>query len=164
MPDLPSPARAAIKFGPANFLRADRRHVRGSNDTSIDSRFRHFAGWLDAVGFKQPSVRRISNDLVVDLIGAYITEVKVGSSLPSTSKGPLGKQSPRNYVVTASQCLDLLMLEPCVIIDPKTASQKQIHLHPYLREIISQHKAWSAPRPKQEPFTIDIFRSLSHSL
>jgi hypothetical protein len=46
MPDLPSPARAAIEFGRANFLGADRGHVRGSNDTSIDSRFRDFAGWL----------------------------------------------------------------------------------------------------------------------
>jgi hypothetical protein len=56
------------------------------------------------------------------------------------------------------------MLQPCVIIDPKIASQKQIHLHPYLREIISQRKAWSVPRPKKEPFTIDMFRSLSPSL
>jgi hypothetical protein len=88
----------------------------------------------------------------------------LGNSLPSTSKGPLGEQSLRNYVIAASQCLDLLMLEPCVIIDPKTANQKQIHLHPYLREIISQRKAWSMPRPKKEPFTIDMFRSLSDSL
>jgi hypothetical protein len=56
------------------------------------------------------------------------------------------------------------MLEPCIIIGPKTANQKQIHLHPYLREIISQRKAWSVPRPKKEPFTIDMFRSLSRSL
>jgi hypothetical protein len=91
-------------------------------------------------------------------------EVKLGKSLPSTSKGPLGEQSQRNYVIAASQCLNLLMLEPCVIIDPKTASQKHSHLHPYLPEIISQRKAWSVPRPKKEPFTIDMFRSLSRSL
>jgi hypothetical protein len=117
-----------------------------------------------AVGFNQQSARRISNDLAVDLIGAYITEVKLGNSFPSTSKGPLGEQSLRNYVIAASQCMGLLMLEPCVIIDPKTASQKQIQLHPYLCEIISQRKAWSVPRPKKEPFTIDMFRSLSCSL
>ena len=130
MPDLPSAARAAIEFGRANFLGTDRGHVRGSNDSSIDSRFRHFASWLDAVGFDQQSARRISSDLAVELIGAYITEVKLSNSLPSTSKGPLGEQSLRNYVIAASQCLELLMLEPCVIIDPKTANQKQIHLHP----------------------------------
>ena len=164
MPDLPSAARAAIEFGRANFLGADRGHVRGSNDSSIDSQFRHFASWLDAVGFDQQSARRISSDLAVDLIGAYITEVKLGHSLPSTSKGPLGEQSLRNYVIAASQCLELLMLEPCVIIGPKTANQKQIHMHPYLREIISQRKTWSVPKPKKEPFTIDMFRSLSNFL
>jgi hypothetical protein len=41
---------------------------------------------------------------------------------------------------------------------------KQVHLHPYLREIIAQRKAWSVPKPKKEPFTIDMFRSLSRSL
>jgi hypothetical protein len=56
------------------------------------------------------------------------------------------------------------MLKPCIIIDPKTANQKQIHLHPYLREIISQRKAWSVPRAKKEPFTIDMFRSLFRTL
>jgi hypothetical protein len=164
MPDLPSPGRAAIEFGRAKFLGADQQHVQGSNDTSIDSRFRRFAGWVDAVGFNQQSARRISSDLAANLIRAYVTEVKLGNSLLSTSKGPLGKQGLRNYVIAASQCLDLLMLEPCVIIDPKTANQKQIHLHPYLREIISQCKAWSVPWPKKEPFTIDMFWSLSSSL
>ena len=148
MPDLPSPARAAIAFGRANFLGANRGHVRESNDTSIDSRLRHFAGWLDTVGFNQQSARRINNDLAIDLIGAYITEVKLGNSLPSTSKAPLGEQSLRNYILAAAQCLNLLMTEPCIIIDPKTANQKQIHLHPYLREIIAQRKAWSVPRLK----------------
>jgi hypothetical protein len=131
---------------------------------SIDSRFRHFASWLDAVGFDKQSAQRINNDLAIDLIGAYITVVKHGNRLASTSKGPLGEQSLRNYVIAASQCLDLLMTEPCVIIDPKTANQKQVHLHPYLREIIAQRKAWSVPRPKKEPFTIDMFRCLAASL
>jgi hypothetical protein len=98
------------------------------------------------------------------LIGAYITEVKLGKSLPSTSKGPLGEQSLRNYIIAAAQCLDLLMTAPCIIIDPKTANQKHVHLHPYLREIISQRKAWSVPRPKKEPFTIDMFRCLANHL
>jgi hypothetical protein len=70
----------------------------------------------------------------------------------------------RNYIIAAAQCLDLLMTAPCIIIDPKTANQKHVHLHPYLREIISQRKAWSVPRPKKEPFTIDMFRSLAEYL
>jgi hypothetical protein len=64
----------------------------------------------------------------------------------------------------ATQCLDLLIDEPCIIIDPKTAKQKQIHLHPYLHEIIAQHKAWSVPCPKKELFTIDMFGCLTAHL
>ncbi len=166
LPDLPSPARAAIQFGRANFLGTDRGHVRESNDTSIDSRFRNFASWLDAVGFNKQSASHISNDPAIDLIGAYITEIRVGQwpSLPTTSKSPLGEQSLRNYILSAAQCLGRLMLVPCVVIDPKTASMKQVHLHPYLREIIAQRKAWSVPKPKKEPFTIDMFLSLFRSL
>jgi hypothetical protein len=164
MPDLPSPARAAIQFGRANFLRTDQGHVRESNGTSIDSRLCHFASSLDAVGFDEQSAKRISSNLAINLIGAYITEVKLGKSLPSTSKGPLGEQSLRNYIIAAAQCLDLLMIAPCIILDPKTANQKDVHLHPYLREIISQRKAWLVPRPQKKPFSIDMFRCLADSL
>jgi hypothetical protein len=68
MPDLPSAARAAIQLGRANFLRTDRGYVRESNDTSIDSRFRHFASWLDAIGFDKQSAQQINNDLAIDLM------------------------------------------------------------------------------------------------
>jgi hypothetical protein len=84
-------------------------------------------------------------------------EVKLGNSLPSTLKGPFGKQSLLNYVLAAAQCLALLMDKPCLIIDPKTtANQKLGHLHSYLHEIIAQYKAWSVPFPKKEAFTIDM--------
>jgi hypothetical protein len=162
--DLPSPARAAVQFGRAHFLGSDRGHVRVSNDSSIDSPVRYFASWLAAVGFNQQSAHNISNALAIDLIAAYITEVKMGHSLPSTSIGPLGEQSLRNYILTAAQCLTLITGKPCVIIDPKTAHERQVHLHPYLRVIISQRKAWSKPKPKKEPYTVDMFCYLAAHL
>jgi hypothetical protein len=143
--DLPSPAQAAVQFGRAHYLGSDRGHVRASNDLSINTQVRHFASWLAAVGFNQQSAGHISNALAIDLIAAYITEVKMGHSLPSKSTGPLGKQSLRNYILASAQCLTLIAGKPCVIIDPKTAHERQVHIHPYLREIISQRKAWSKP-------------------
>jgi hypothetical protein len=119
---------------------------------------------LDAVGFDEQSSKRISSNLAINLIGAYITEVKLGKSLPSTAKGLLGEQSLRNYIIAAAQCLDLLMIAPCIILDPKTAYQIDVHLHPYLQEIISQRKAWLVPCPKKEPFSIDMFRCLADHL
>jgi hypothetical protein len=88
---------------------------------------------IAAVSFNEHPARKISDDLAIDLIAGYITEVKMGYSLPSTSKGPLGEQSLRNYILSAAQCFTLLWKRPCIVIDPKTARhEKQVHLHPML--------------------------------
>jgi hypothetical protein len=47
-----------------------------------------------------------------------------------------------------------------VVIDQTTLQQKRVHLHPYIREQLAQRAAWSQPRPKKEPYTIDMFRAL----
>jgi hypothetical protein len=56
--------------------------------------------------------------------------------------------------------MGVLTNRPCVVIDPTTLQQKRVHLHPYLREQLAQRAAWSQPRPKKEPYTIDMFRAL----
>jgi hypothetical protein len=47
-----------------------------------------------------------------------------------------------------------------VVIDQTTLQQKRVHLHPYIREQLAQRAAWSQPRPKKEPYTIDMFKAL----
>jgi hypothetical protein len=37
-------------------------------------------------------------------------------------------------------------------------------MHPYIREMLSQRDAWFVPRPRKEPFTMDMFQVLSQSL
>jgi hypothetical protein len=39
-----------------------------------------------------------------------------------------------------------------------------MHLHPYIREQLAQKAAWSKPRPKKEPYTINMFRVLDDSV
>jgi hypothetical protein len=91
--DLPSPARAAIESSRAAFLRVERGHIRDSNDVSADYRLRHFANWLGVKGYDKQSTCIIPQSLGLDLIGAYLSWVRQGNSLPSNSKGPIGKLS-----------------------------------------------------------------------
>jgi hypothetical protein len=103
----------------------------------------------------------ITEGVAVDLIGAYLNWVKTGNALPSTSKGPLSKQSLHNYVNAAAYCVTLLTEQPCIVTDPTTFQQKRVHMHPYIREQLAQRAAWSQPLKKKEPYTLDMFRALA---
>jgi hypothetical protein len=87
---------------------------------------------------------------MIDLLGAFLTEVKNGNNL---SKTKLTGQTLRNYVKAATDCFSLLMGSPLTITDLATLSQKRAHLHPYIQELISQHSNWAQPKPRKEPYT-----------
>jgi hypothetical protein len=158
---MPPAARAAVESSRSDFLRADRGHVRFSNDATTDSRARHFASWLCTKGYDQQSARGITDGLALDLIGAYLSWVKAGNSLPSNGTGPLSEQSLRNYVNAAAQCVTVLTEQPCIVLDPTTFQQKRVHMHPYIREQLAQRAAWSQPKKKKEPYTLDMFLALA---
>jgi hypothetical protein len=76
--------------------------------------------------------------------------VRHSNSLPSNSKEPIDEQPLQNYVTSNAHCImSLLTQQPCIDIDPMTLQQKRIHLHPYIREQLAQHAAWSQPQPKK---------------
>jgi hypothetical protein len=87
---------------------------------------------------------------MIDLLGAFLTEVKSGTNL---SKTTLTGQTLRNYVKAATDCFSLLTGTPFTITDLATLSQKQAHLHPYIQELISQRSNWAQPKPRKEPYT-----------
>jgi hypothetical protein len=37
-------------------------------------------------------------------------------------------------------------------------------MHPYIRELLAQRDAWFVPRPRKEPFTLDMFQALARHL
>jgi hypothetical protein len=91
---MPTPARAAIESSQAHFLWLDRGHVGGSNNSSADSKLCHFANWLGSKGYhKKQSACSITQNLAIDLIGAYLSWLRRGKYLPSNSKGPIGEQA-----------------------------------------------------------------------
>jgi hypothetical protein len=87
---------------------------------------------------------------VIDLLGAFLTEVKNGNNL---SKTKLTGQTLRNYVKAATDCCSLLTGSPMTITDLATLTQKKAHMHPYLQELISQRSHWAQPKPRKEPYT-----------
>jgi hypothetical protein len=92
----------------------------------------------------------MSNDQLIDILGAYLDDVKSGNNL---QKMHLTGQSLRNYVTAAAMCMSLLTGIIPQYYDTATLSNKRIFLHPYLHEKIMQRAVWSKPGQLKEPFT-----------
>jgi hypothetical protein len=147
---MPSPAKAIIRASRLKFLEADRGHVRESNDQSVDSRTKFFARWLQSQGHTKQSVTLLTSDQVIDTLGAYLEDVKIGNNLQNMQ---LTGQSLRNYVTAATVCIHLITGHMPQYKDPATLAQKRIYLHPYLHEKITQRTTWTKPTDLKEPFT-----------
>jgi hypothetical protein len=148
--NMPSAAKATIRACRLKFVTADRGHVRQSNDQSVDTRAKFFAGWLQSQGHTQQSVTALNPDQLIDTIGAFLESVKSGQNL---QKIQLTGQSLRNYTTAAAVFIKLLTGTMPQYFDPATLSQKRIYLHPYLHDKIAQRTAWTKPQLQKEPFT-----------
>jgi hypothetical protein len=133
--DLPTSARASCHASQAQLLQANRGHVRRCNDASADSQLQCFARWLKSAGFTQQSATALRQPQIINVLGAFLTEVKNGNNF---SKSKLTGQTLCNYVKAATDCFSLLKGKSVCIYDPATLVQKKVHLHPYLQELISQ--------------------------
>jgi hypothetical protein len=100
--DLPSPAQAACHASRAQFLQADWWHVRQRKDASADSR-------LLPDGSNLKILRKLCASQMIDLLRAFLTDVKNGNNL---SKTKITGQTLRNYVKAATDCFSLLKDHP----------------------------------------------------
>ena len=87
---------------------------------------------------------------MIDLLGAYLVEVKQGKNL---SGAHLTGQSLRNYVKAAADCFSILLGSKLNIYNLDTLAQKRVYLHPYLHELITQRAVWTKPKTRKEPYT-----------
>jgi len=152
---MPLAAKAAIGTSRLKFLTTDRGHVRESNDKSIDSRSKFFAQWLESKGHLKQSVASLTQNQIIDTIGAFLEDIKSGNNI---QKIQLSGQSLRNYTTAAALCIQLLTGTMPQYFDLATLSQKRVYLHPYLHDKIAQRLTWAKPTPQKEPFT---YRMLS---
>jgi hypothetical protein len=102
--------------------------------------------------------------IAIALIGASLSWVSTGNSLPHSSKGPLCGQSPRTSVHSAARCVTLLTAPQCIIPAPTTFKHLRVHMHQSFQEQFALHATWSAPRLSIVPFTLDMSRAMESSL
>ena len=150
MSNLPPAAQAAINACRTQFLSTDRGHVRRANDKSVDSRSRFFAEWLESAGHTKQSAAMLTQNQIIDTIGAFLDDIKKGNNLQGLH---LTGQSLRNYIISAALCFKLLTGVTTQYYDPATMTHKRIYLHPYLHDKIVQRTTWSNPTKQKEPFT-----------
>jgi hypothetical protein len=132
--DMPTPARTTCNASRTQFVQANRGHVRQRNDVSADSRFRFFASWLKSKRFTRESAAKLRSTQMIDILGAFLTDVKNGNNLSNTK---ITGQTLQNYVKSATNLFSILTGSPLQIYDIATLSQKKAYLHPYLQERIS---------------------------
>jgi hypothetical protein len=70
--NLPAAAKASILACQLKFVAANRGHVQDSNNKSTDARSKFFAGWLQTQGHMKQSVAALTQNQVIDTIGAFL--------------------------------------------------------------------------------------------
>ena len=156
MSNLPPAAQAAIHACRTKFVATDRGHVRRANDKSVDSRSRFFAEWLESAGHTKQSASMLTQDQIIDTIGAFLDDIKQGKNIQNLH---LTGQSLRNYIIAAALCFQLLTGVTTQYYDLATLMQKRIYLHPYLQDKIAQRSIWTNPTQQKEPFTYKMLET-----
>jgi hypothetical protein len=156
--NLPSPARAIISNSRDVFVSADRGHVRGKNDATLDARARHFATWLETAGFTVDNLGLIKQEAFHSILAAYVKAVAAGDNCKRLTT--LADASIRGYLAAASDTMTLLTSKPCTYLDQATLGTKRPKVMPMISESIGQRAAWKIPRPRKEPFTMAMIDAL----
>jgi hypothetical protein len=160
--DLPSSARAFIHHSRNSFITADRGHVRGKNDSTLDARARHFASWLETAGFTLDSIVDVNSSVFPSILAAYLQAVVDGDNCNRLTT--LADGSLRGYLSAATDAITILTSKPCSYIDPITLGTKRPKTLPMISELLRQRVAWKTPKPRKEPFTMAMIDSLRHWL
>jgi hypothetical protein len=149
---LPPAARSLVHSSLNSFVSTDRGHIRRHNDSALESRARHFAGWIETAGFTVDSLEQLDPALFPSLLAAYLSSVAAGDNCQNNKN--LTDQTLRGYVSAASNATTLLTSKPCSYLDPSTLSSKRTKTLPMISKIFRQRSSWTTPRPRKEPFTL----------
>lgn len=159
---LPPALRTAINNSRAAFIAADRGHVRQGNDTSFGTRANLFARWLDSCGLDQHTAAGIRSSSYLDIVGAYIRDVKLGYNCHQSLT--LSDATVRNYMSSATAVLYILTGTPCDLKELIATCSKPAPTLPYIRELITQRRTWKQPKPQKEVFTLPMYGALKKTL
>jgi len=117
----------------------------------VDSRAQVFTSWLASLGFDDESLQEITPAQALPLVGAFIHAV-ANESVSKTRALTLTAATISGHLRAAR---NWLAAELGVVVDI-SAKDGTAKLHPFLADTLAAQQAWTAPKPKQEPFTLDM--------
>jgi hypothetical protein len=117
----------------------------------VDSRAQVFTPWLASLDFDHESLQEITPVQALPLLGAFIHAV-ANKGFSKTRALTLTAATISDHLRAAR---DWLAAELGVVVDI-SANNGTAKLHPFLANILAARQAWTAPKPKREPFTSDM--------
>jgi len=118
----------------------------------VDSRAQVFTSWLASLDFDDESLQEITPAQALPLLGAFIHAV-ANEGFSKTRALTLTAATISGHLRAAR---DWLAAELGVVVDI-SANDGTAKLHPFLADTLAARQAWTAPKPKREPFTSDMF-------
>jgi len=118
----------------------------------VDSRAQVFTSWLASLDFDDESLQEITPAQALPLLGAFIHAV-ANEGFSKTRALTLTAATISGHLWAAR---DWLAAELGVVVDI-SADDGTAKLHPFLADTLAARQAWTAPKPKREPFTSDMF-------
>ena len=149
----------------SSFKQADRGHVRAANDASMEARAKAFTSWLADLDFNDKSLSEWDSATAVAMVSTFVHHIAENgfshsnSTLKVKAGAPLSAQTLMGYA-RAAECWCTVTLQ----LDMGHALSHTDTVHPLIKEIISQRRAWQRPRQKKEPITLDMFDNAQQNL
>ena len=127
--------------------------VRDKNDKAMDSKARHFVGWLERSGHDDVSLANMEEGQVIPTLVAYLHHIafQQGSLKKLTTISPASLIS---YLNAAVEWLRSELGLTAQTASPSGARNKMI------QDIIDQARNWQKPIEKREPYTTRMLRKL----
>jgi len=95
------------------------------------------------------------------ILGTYTHDVKRGYN--HEKRSDYAPDTIRGYLKAAHGYLQALLARDIYIMDPHHGGTKP-RLHPFLGDQLAGRRRWRKPKPRYEPFTVDMFLALDDFL
>jgi hypothetical protein len=111
------------------------------------------------MGLSEHHLQKLDDGGCILLLVTYVKAVKQGDN--HLKRSNLQSDTIRNYLVSAHRVFETILDRSVNIMDQNHGG-KRPRLHPLLAQLIADRRRWSQPKPRYEPFTVDMFRALAN--
>ena len=116
-----------------------------------DARGENFIRWCRSAGLEEHHILAMDDSTIIMMLATYIDHVKQGFTCQGTE---VMGATLNGYLTAAHIYIEL-------IVAPRRVSIKDVHtpdhIHPFIRDHISEKKKWERKKPQKEPYTTPMF-------